>query len=125
MSETQVVIEQDKTTIEVPAQGPPETVKSVEKETLEVADETVRIIEVGIRGPSGSEEAVAYAQRVDIATSDVIYKGEAIPGAAESASVWRISKVTFLSDGDSIKQWAGGVADFTQVWDDHLSLTYS
>lgn len=52
----------------------------------------------------------------------VDYIGEAAIGTATSSALWRIKKVDSTS-GISIK-WAGtGV--FDQIWDNHLSLTYS
>jgi len=58
------------------------------------------------------------------AAGNVVYKGEATPGTATSAALWRISKTTVNAEGDSVKLWAGGAADFNQVWDNRLTLTY-
>lgn len=65
------------------------------------------------------------SRRSDFVGTDVIYIGEAAPGAVETDSVWRIRKFTFSPDGDSIEVWAGGSPDFNQVWSDRATLTYS
>ena len=54
----------------------------------------------------------------------LIYRGEAAPGADESASVWRIKRIQFAPDGDVTETWADGVAEFAYVWTDRTSLTY-
>lgn len=55
------------------------------------------------------------------------YIGEASPGAATSSAVWRIKKLTYDADENITKiQWANKEStQFTQVWDDRASLTYS
>lgn len=49
------------------------------------------------------------------------YIGEALPGAATSAPVWRIQRIT---NADNTVLWADGDANFDNVWDNHLTLTY-
>ena len=73
------------------------------------------------------ESQVAYATRVDFDdVNNLIYKGEAIPGSAESAAVWRIRRLSFVgADEDVVEEWAEGTASFDKVWDDRLSLSYS
>lgn len=78
----------------------------------------------GPMGPSGTGENVPYSKRTDFVGSDVIYKGEAIPGSSESAAVWRISKVVIV-DEDIKETWADGTSDFNQVWSNRLSLVYT
>jgi hypothetical protein len=56
---------------------------------------------------------------------NISYIGEAQPGSAESASVWRIKKLIQAPDGDVSVLYANGSATFDQVWDDRLSLSYS
>ena len=70
------------------------------------------------------------AQRTDEeAGGDVIYVGEAAPGTADSASLWRIKRVTFTLDGDgdtdSVTEWADGDSTQNNIWDDRLTLSYS
>lgn len=50
------------------------------------------------------------------------YYGEASPGADTSKPVWRISRLTISS---TAIMWADGSGGFDNVWDDHLTLTYS
>lgn len=67
------------------------------------------------------------AQRIDFISDDEYYTGTAPAGSATSASVWRIKKTTIdsMGEGDMVVTWADGNANFDNVWDDHLSLTYS
>ena len=81
----------------------------------------------GPPGPAGSggEEEMAYAKQTDFVTDNLIYRGEAAVGSATSASAWRIRKLIIGNDGDVSETWADGNANFDNVWDDRLSLTYS
>ena len=56
-----------------------------------------------------------------------LYIGRADPGSAESAAVWSISRSAIESglDNDTTTTWADGDADFDNVWDDRLILTYT
>ena len=98
-----------------------------------VVSETVQTVfievEVGIPGPPGppgssGDEEMKYSERNDFVGDDVLYRGEAVPGSSESATVWRICKVTFSGD-DVNKQWANGNADFVNMWSLRLTLSYS
>lgn len=72
------------------------------------------------------ELEMAYAKLIDSTDSDtVIYIGEATPGALSSAASWRIKRVSFFGDGDSSTLWADGNANFDNIWDNHLVLSYS
>lgn len=68
---------------------------------------------------------VKYARRIDVVSDTVMYKADALPGSAESAAAWRISRITTNAEGDVTEHWAGGAANFDQVWDDRLTLSYS
>ena len=48
------------------------------------------------------------------------------PGSSTSSAVWRVKK-TVLSDtsDDVVITWADGNANFDNIWDNRLSLTYS
>lgn len=70
------------------------------------------------------EEEMAYAKRTDFVADDLIYRGEAAPGTPEASPRWRIRRLTIGVDGDVTEEWAAGNAEFTQVWADHLTLTY-
>lgn len=90
----------------------------------------IQIITKGVpgpTGPAGGEESVPFAKRVDFESSDtVIYQGWATPGATDAQASWRISKTTFINDqGDTIVQWADGDAEFNNVWNNRLILSYS
>lgn len=80
----------------------------------------------GTQGPPGvsSEEETVYAKRVDMVGDALIYRGEAAVGAAESAPVWRIRRITLTGD-DMTEEWAGGTAAFDKAWTDRATLGYS
>ena len=97
--------------------------------TIIAPSELTSNIIVGIPGPQGAagDDVVKYTKRVDFNTAQTqLYKGEANPGSAESGSVWRISFITIATaDSDVVEIWADGNANFDNVWDDRLSLSYS
>jgi hypothetical protein len=61
---------------------------------------------------------------VDFIGEDLLYRGEAAPGSAESAAVWRIKRITIVSE-DVTYLWALGTAAFNQQWTNRASLSYS
>lgn len=67
---------------------------------------------------------VEMSRRTDFVGEDVIYRGEAVPGASENAAVWRIKRIQFVS-GDVSETWASGAADFNQVWANRAALVYA
>jgi hypothetical protein len=73
---------------------------------------------------AGAEE-VPYATRIDEISASLLYKAEATPGSADASAVWRISRLTFATDGDVTIEWAGGTSAFDKVWNDRLGLSYS
>lgn len=73
--------------------------------------------------PTGGGTTPMYTLRVDETTS-FIYVGEALPGTLESAASWRIYRLEEVS-GDLDKTWADGNSDFDNIWDDHLTKSYS
>ena len=69
-----------------------------------------------------------YSKRIDMVSESVIYKGEASVGSTESASVWRIRKLTVSVTGnlvDVTEEWANGTANFEHAWDQRTDLLYS
>lgn len=128
------------TSLDVSVQVPDETV-TLTIDLLEatvVADQTpvsvtvdntqLNVLTVGVQGPPGiSEDEIMYAKRVDFsADGTFLYRGEAVPGTAESDNLWRIRRIDIASsDGDVTEIWADGNASFTKVWDDRLTYTYS
>lgn len=97
--------------------------------TIIVPSETFSTLLVGIAGPQGAtgDDVIKYTKRVDFNTAQTqLYKGEANPGSAESGAVWRISFITIATaDSDVVEIWADGNANFDNIWDDRLSLSYS
>jgi len=65
------------------------------------------------------------SRRADFVGDTIVYRGEAAPGASESAAVWRIKRIEFGAGGDVTEKWATGAANFDQVWADRASLGYS
>ena len=106
-------------------------IETVDVEVVEVLTDRLvqlEIVEVsGQQGPPGVvEDDVMYAKRVDFVTDDLLYRGEAAVGSAESAPVWRIRRITFGAiDGDVTEEWANGNANFDKTWDGRLGFTYS
>lgn len=79
----------------------------------------------GVKGDPGvSEEEQVYTQRIDFFSENVIYKGEATPGAIESENSWRIRKIQISADGDTTILWANGNSNFTNSWNNRISLNY-
>lgn len=72
-------------------------------------------------------EEEMFAQQVDFINDDLLYRGEAVPGTATSAALWRIRRITIdnSGEGDVVTTWAGGTADFDKIWDNRLGLTYT
>lgn len=72
------------------------------------------------------ESDFMYIKRVDFDPSGTpIYLGRALPGAAESASVWQIKKIVFGANDDVTETFADGNANFDNIWNDRLSLSYT
>jgi hypothetical protein len=71
---------------------------------------------------------VEMARRTDFIGESLMYRGEAVPGSLESASVWRVKRIAFVTgpDGkqDIIEKWAAGNADFVNAWSDRATLEY-
>lgn len=69
-----------------------------------------------------SSQAV-YAVLTDEVGS-TIYVGEALPGTGLGTAAWRIKRIVDNS-GDLTTTWADGDANFDNVWNNRLSLSYS
>lgn len=55
-----------------------------------------------------------------------VYIGYAAPGTAKSAAAWQIRKITYDSNNNITDiQFASGVNDYTKVWDDRATYSYS
>lgn len=68
--------------------------------------------------------AVAYAKQVDMIDDTHWYIGEAAPGSTTNLPVWRINYNVLNAEGDLSRTWAD-TANFSQIWDDRLSLAYT
>lgn len=78
----------------------------------------------GPAGPAGiGEEMAANDKEVDFVGTDVIYKGDAVPGSSHSAAVWRIKKLTFVGE-DFSERYANGTSLYDKVWSNRASYTY-
>ena len=70
---------------------------------------------VDLSSLAGGGVEVNNAQRVD-EVGDVMYIGDAVPGTADAAALWRIKRLTFVttgSDTDIVTEWANGAGDST------------
>jgi hypothetical protein len=67
---------------------------------------------------------VQYNRLIDTA-GNYIYIGEALPGTDPSVAKWRIKRVDQQAGDDYEILWADGTADFSKIWNDRLSFTYS
>lgn len=70
------------------------------------------------------EAEMAYAKQTDFITDSLIYRGDAAPGTALSAAGWRVRRLIVGSDGDVSETWANGTANFDNIWNDRLTLSY-
>jgi len=71
-------------------------------------------------------DVIDEAKRTDFTTNDtVVYSGSAAPGSLDSQAVWKIKRITFAVDGDTVVEYANGVETADQIWNSRLSLTYS
>lgn len=64
------------------------------------------------------------SRRTDFVGTSLLYRGEAVPGAAEAAAIWRIKRIEFMPDGDIAETWASGTAEFAHAWADRATLDY-
>ena len=79
-------------------------------------------------GTEGGDIVVQYSKEVDfVDASDLIYVGEALPGSTTASASWRIKKIDLNvgTDSDIGIRYADGDSNFNNIWDNHLSLTYS
>jgi hypothetical protein len=71
-----------------------------------------------------SGEDVPYTRLIDT-VGDIKYIGEATPGTAEGAALWRVKRVEFLVADDIEIKWAAGTSTFDKVWTNRLAESYS
>lgn len=58
-------------------------------------------------------------------SSNLIYVGTAVPGTLTSAASWLIKKLTYSGSNLTQVTFPNGVATYTNIWDNRVSLTYS
>lgn len=75
--------------------------------------------------PQLDEMVGEYTAAYDYSGESLIYSGRAPMGSAKSAAVWQIKKYVYSSGQLVDVQWADGNADYDNVWNDRVSLTYS
>ena len=61
---------------------------------------------------------------VDESTPNTVYRGFAPVGTLSSAAAWAIQQVVIAGDVTT-RKWASGNQNFTNVWDNRATLTYS
>jgi len=77
-----------------------------------------------LKGLEDAAMALPRALQLD-EVGTLTYVGEADPGSATSAAVWRIKRIDESGNPEVIIKWAGGNDTYNKVWDNRLSLTYS
>ncbi len=69
---------------------------------------------------SGGAQAI---QLDSTTTANTVYVGVAPPGTATSSGSWQIQKID-TSSGVGVT-WANGNGDYSNIWDNRASLSYS
>lgn len=109
--------------------GPSDTLDGSGSEDLDGgdSDSNTNVVDGGSSRGYGviTVGGIAYAQVIDVVSDYLIYKGWAAVGALTSAPLWRIQKIVIGFDDDVTKTWADGDAEFDNIWNNRLSLTYS
>jgi hypothetical protein len=73
-------------------------------------------------------QVIGLTQRFDNSgpSNQPVYIGLAMPGSLTSDAVWQIQKLSYDSNNMvNLIQWGGGVADYINIWDNRVTLTYS
>ena len=79
-----------------------------------------------LQGSPGSMALTTRSDTIDPTVfPEVTYRGDALPGTAEDAALWRIQRMTMQSDGDIAIVFEDGDDNFDNRWDQRLSGTYS
>lgn len=74
---------------------------------------------------SGGGAVPDYIIQKDEASSTVVYFGYALPGTLTSVASWKIKRLTDLGGNDFKVEYADGNANFDNIWDNRVSLSYS
>ncbi len=67
--------------------------------------------------------SASYATRLDEASAVITYVGIAAPGSVTSNAVWQIKRLN--STTGLVVEFANGNSNFTNIWDNRASLSYS
>lgn len=128
MATTTIINTVDKTTVLSTATQGPEGAQGPQGLKGDTGDQGPTGIQ-GPQGPQGDpgswEEEVPYAKRVDFVGDSIIYSGVAPVGSVNADPVWKISRTTLGNDGDVTVEWADGNSLYDNVWNDHLTLSYT
>jgi hypothetical protein len=106
--------------------GPTQASKIIAKNTT-AQNNQVLVATPGPQGPQGpagnSTEEEMLDTEIDQTNPLVVYVGQAEPGTAKSAALWRIKRITESGTETSI-DWAGGTSDFVHIWNNRTLLSY-
>lgn len=110
------------TAVRVELDGAPGTTDVGGKPSLDV---NVTNITINPDDDAIETRGMSLSLRVDkVSTSNVMYIGEALPGALEASAVWRI----FIIDKTTTvmkKRYADGNGNYDNIWANRASLTYT
>lgn len=86
----------------------------------------VAIWKMGTNGPDVQMTSVLlpFISHVDAADPNNVYTGYAIRGALDSTASWWIMKTSIAGSVTTVK-FAGDPGNFTQIWNNRASLTYT
>lgn len=91
---------------------------------LDSVNVKVTDITLDASGDSVESRSMAMATRLDEVSSTVTYVGEAVVGTADSSALWRIKRIQ--TTGTVLKiEWANGNSNFSNIWNNRASLTYT
>lgn len=65
-----------------------------------------------------------FTTKIDAVDSNTTYIGLAQIGTETSEASWQIKKI-YTSGTITSVTWAGSTDDFTNIWDNHTSLSYA
>lgn len=91
--------------------------------TIANLEEAVNVVVSNGSEEGGSTVEPQYDTEIDMSVAGTTYVGQAPTGSSAAAPVWRIKKITETANGSSVN-WANGSAEFTNIWNNRLSLTY-
>lgn len=97
---------------------------------IEQVIEVVSVVEQGPPGPPGppgSGAGVVYDNRIEEISPEVVYRADAAVGSSDTASVWRIRRITVTYGGtlSVATAYPNGDSDFKFQWSERHSYTYS